>query len=65
MPQIFETTHIKSMELKNRLVRLATQEGMANDKSFSTPVLIKLHEKTHPGRHRIDHHMFFLCRPRR
>ena len=44
MSVLFEKTEIKGMELKNRLVRSATNEAMANDEGFPTDRLFKLYE---------------------
>lgn len=43
MPTLFEKTKIKSMELKNRLVRSATHEGMADEEGIPTDSLFKLY----------------------
>ncbi len=42
MSALFEKTSIKSMELKNRLVRSATHEGMCDPDGFPTQPLFKL-----------------------
>ncbi|MDX2445918.1 MAG: hypothetical protein QNK29_01825 [Desulfobacterales bacterium] len=42
MIDLFETTQINGMPLKNRFVRSATGEGMAADNGAATPDLIKL-----------------------
>ncbi len=42
MIDLFETTQINGMPLKNRFVRSATWEGMAADNGAATPDLIKL-----------------------
>ncbi len=44
MPILFERTSIKTMELKNRLVRSATHEGMADENGFPTRNLFELYE---------------------
>jgi 2,4-dienoyl-CoA reductase-like NADH-dependent reductase (Old Yellow Enzyme family) len=49
MSVLFETTHIKGMELKNRLVRSATHEGMSDKDGFPTPALFKLYESLAKG----------------
>ncbi len=42
MPELFETTTIKSMSLANRFVRSATWEGMANEDGSCPPKLTDL-----------------------
>ncbi len=42
MPELFETTHINGMIIKNRFVRSATWEGMAKDDGTCTGKLIDL-----------------------
>jgi len=42
---LFEKTGIKSLELKNRLVRSATHEGMCDPDGFITQALFKLYER--------------------
>jgi 2,4-dienoyl-CoA reductase-like NADH-dependent reductase (Old Yellow Enzyme family) len=49
MPALFEKTAIKSMELKNRLVRSATVERMADDKGLPTENLMRLYERLAKG----------------
>ena len=49
MSLLFEKTRIKSMELKNRLVRSATHEGMADENGFPTEALFKLYERLAKG----------------
>lgn len=49
MAVLFEKTNIKSMELKNRLVRSATHEGMADENGFPTEALFKLYERLAKG----------------
>lgn len=49
MSVLFETTSINSMSLKNRFVRSATWEGMANEDGSCTPRLIKLMEELAHG----------------
>jgi len=49
MSILFEKTKIKGMELKNRLVRSATHEAMADDEGFPTDRLFKLYERLAGG----------------
>ena len=49
MSILFEKTNIRGMELKNRLVRSATHEGMADDNGFPTQDLFKLYERLAKG----------------
>jgi len=49
MSVLFEKTKIKGMELKNRLVRSATHEAMADDKGFPTDSIFKLYERLAKG----------------
>ena len=49
MSALFEKTEIKGMELKNRLVRSATHEAMADDEGFPTDRLFKLYERLAKG----------------
>ena len=49
MSILFEKTNIKGMELKNRLVRSATHEGMADENGFPTQDLFKLYERLAKG----------------
>jgi 2,4-dienoyl-CoA reductase-like NADH-dependent reductase (Old Yellow Enzyme family) len=49
MSVLFEKTNIKGMELKNRLVRSATHEGMADENGFPTEALFKLYERLAKG----------------
>ena len=49
MSALFEKTSIKSMELKNRLVRSATHEGMCDPDGFPTQSLFKLYERLAKG----------------
>lgn len=49
MSVLFEKTKIKGMELKNRLVRSATHEAMADDEGFPTDSIFKLYERLAKG----------------
>ena len=49
MSILFEKTHIKKMELKNRLVRSATHEGMSDGDGFPSQALFKLYESLAKG----------------
>ena len=49
MSVLFETTEIKGMELKNRLVRSATHEGMADENGFPGEALFTLYERLAKG----------------
>ena len=49
MSVLFEKTEIKGMELKNRLVRSATMEAMADDEGYPTDHLFKLYERLAKG----------------
>ena len=49
MPVLFEKTSIKGMELKNRLVRSATHEGMADRNGFPAQDLLRLYERLAKG----------------
>src|SRR5512139_1878751 len=49
MSILFEKTNIKGMELKNRLVRSATHEGMADRDGFPTQDLFRLYEQLVKG----------------
>jgi 2,4-dienoyl-CoA reductase-like NADH-dependent reductase (Old Yellow Enzyme family) len=49
MSVLFEKTTIKGMELKNRLVRSATHEGMADPNGFPTQDLFRLYERLAKG----------------
>jgi 2,4-dienoyl-CoA reductase-like NADH-dependent reductase (Old Yellow Enzyme family) len=49
MSRLFEKTNIKRMELKNRLVRSATHEGMSDENGFPTESLFKLYERLAKG----------------
>jgi 2,4-dienoyl-CoA reductase-like NADH-dependent reductase (Old Yellow Enzyme family) len=49
MATLFEKTKIKSMELKNRLVRSATVEWMGDDKGYPTQDQFRLYERLAKG----------------
>ena len=49
MSVLFEKTEINGMGLKNRLVRSATHEAMADDAGFPTDRLFKLYERLAKG----------------
>jgi 2,4-dienoyl-CoA reductase-like NADH-dependent reductase (Old Yellow Enzyme family) len=49
MSNLFDKTDIKGVELKNRLVRSATHEAMADDNGFPTDNLFKLYERLAKG----------------
>lgn len=49
MPYLFEATHIKNMELKNRIVRSATHEGMSDENGFPQKPLFQLYERIAKG----------------
>jgi 2,4-dienoyl-CoA reductase-like NADH-dependent reductase (Old Yellow Enzyme family) len=49
MPALFEKTKIKEMELKNRLIRSATHEAMADENGSPTDSLFKLYERLAKG----------------
>ena len=49
MPELFETTAIKGLELRNRFVRSATWEGMAKEKGACTPQLETLYANLAEG----------------
>jgi 2,4-dienoyl-CoA reductase-like NADH-dependent reductase (Old Yellow Enzyme family) len=49
MSVLFEETTIKGMELKNRLVRSATHEAMADEEGFPTERLFRLYERLAKG----------------
>lgn len=49
MPEIFETTHLCGIELKNRLVRSATWEGLADPEGRVTPALLRIYEDLADG----------------
>jgi len=49
MSALFEKTSIREMELKNRLVRSATHEGMADRDGFPTQDLFRLYDRLAKG----------------
>ena len=49
MPVLFEKTRIQGMELKNRIVRSATHEGMSDGNGFPTEALFKLYGRLAKG----------------
>jgi 2,4-dienoyl-CoA reductase-like NADH-dependent reductase (Old Yellow Enzyme family) len=49
MPVLFEKTKIKGLELKNRLIRSATHEAMADDNGSPTESLFTLYERLAKG----------------
>ena len=49
MSVLFEKSSIKGMELKNRLVRSATHEGMADVNGFPTEDLFAYYDKLAKG----------------
>jgi hypothetical protein len=49
MSELFEKIRIKNMELKNRLVRSATHEGMSDPEGFLTQALFNLYERLAKG----------------
>ena len=49
MSVLFENTKISSMELKNRLVRSATHEAMADEDGFPTEAHSRLYERLAKG----------------
>jgi 2,4-dienoyl-CoA reductase-like NADH-dependent reductase (Old Yellow Enzyme family) len=49
MSVLFENTKISSMELKNRLVRSATHEAMADEDGFPTEAHFRLYERLAKG----------------
>jgi 2,4-dienoyl-CoA reductase-like NADH-dependent reductase (Old Yellow Enzyme family) len=49
MAEIFETTTLSGIELKNRLVRSATWEGLADADGAVTPALVEIQEKLAEG----------------
>lgn len=49
MAEIFEASSLSGIELKNRLVRSATWEGLANADGSVTPALVRIHEDLADG----------------
>jgi 2,4-dienoyl-CoA reductase-like NADH-dependent reductase (Old Yellow Enzyme family) len=49
MPQLFERTDIKGMQLANRFVRSATWEGMAAEDGACTPRLVEVYRRLAEG----------------
>ena len=49
MPELFETTLVNGLRLKNRFIRSATWEGMALEDGAATPQLVTLYEKLAAG----------------
>ena len=49
MTEIFEPTNLNGIKLKNRLVRSATWEGLANTDGTVTPALVRIHEELAEG----------------
>jgi 2,4-dienoyl-CoA reductase-like NADH-dependent reductase (Old Yellow Enzyme family) len=49
MTEIFEASNLSGIELKNRLVRSATWEGLANADGSVTPALIRIYEELADG----------------
>ena len=49
MPDLFEKTNIRGLELKNRLVRSATHEGMSEEDGSPGPSLFKLYKRLAKG----------------
>lgn len=49
MLKLFENTSLKGMALKNRLVRSATDEGMADENGFPTEKLFRLYRRLAKG----------------
>lgn len=49
MKKIFEATNLSGIGLKNRLVRSATWEGLANADGSVTPALVRIHEELANG----------------
>jgi len=49
IPAVFEPLHLKSLHLKNRLLRSATHEGLADDNGFPTEKLFRLYNRLATG----------------
>jgi 2,4-dienoyl-CoA reductase-like NADH-dependent reductase (Old Yellow Enzyme family) len=49
MAYLFEATRIKNMELKNRIIRSATHEGMSDENGFPEKALFQLYERIAKG----------------
>ena len=49
MAYLFEPTRIKNMELKNRIIRSATHEGMSDENGFPERALFQLYERLAKG----------------
>jgi len=45
MSVLFDKMNLKGVELKNRLIRSATHEAMADEDGFPTDSLFKLYER--------------------
>jgi 2,4-dienoyl-CoA reductase-like NADH-dependent reductase (Old Yellow Enzyme family) len=49
MAYLFEATRIKNLELKNRVIRSATHEGMSDENGFPQTPLVQLYERIAKG----------------
>ena len=49
MKSLFETTEMKNMKLKNRFVRSATWEGLADEKGYPTEEILDTYRKLADG----------------
>lgn len=49
MKELFDSTRLKNLEMKNRFVRSATWEGLADEKGHMTPELFKVYEDLAKG----------------